>query len=1076
MRFSKRKIITVFFCFLIGFSKAQKSVNHFPDTSYRALHWGTDEGLPYDQTYCMIKDINGFIWIGTQNGLSRFDGSSFTNFYYDPKKQRSISGPMILGLVEDSLHNIWVGTNKGLSRFDIKADTFTNFFTSFSAASFSPFIIPFWVTKNEVYCREADSLITSYNIHSFEKKILMKLDSSDSTVNSNYSRQYSFIDTISKSVWMLERCHDSSGGLLEVSLLTGKRTHHTWECTRNIPNHCHWSEAMCYDKKRNSLWLNSSDGLMQFTFDDKQFHPAAGMEKFLNLKSYGHYVGISIDPDGRIWLATYPVGIIIYNPADYSSRLVFPEDNLIQKKVSYENGLVYCDRDGIVWSGFWLRKGVYQFIPFSQPVTRYLADTTKNNPWKNIILNCVQSDHEKIWMGTDEDGIISFDQNTHRVFTVIRPTDIPGTRDKTCVIPVLIDSIRQKAFLRTEYPAALYELNLHSKKLKKIIFIDSTNNPVMISKINSCLPFRNGSIISASTNDHEKIYMIDTGNAIATEISSMPLYFIDGEYTATDGFKSLFLRRPDFENNLSYSFNNNKWTVTHTPFDTLRWESIVYNKEDKSYWAIIPREIIHYNENFSRLRNYTPSDGLPMNEIFILIPDNKGNIWFNTNRYIYQLNTKSGVIMNLSQINGFKPVDFRGGQGGMKDGNGNLYFPGHGTGQGFSIVKQDRLVSTNASVYLKSIEIRKFNLPSTLSPNSLKELLLSYDQNRISIETGTIDFYSNGKGHIRYKLYGRDGDWQYAPANYLIRFEELSPGSYTLMMQAGNAGNEFTGPVKTLLIQIRPAFWNTWWFWTITGCFTIFLIYGLIRWRLNQKFKLQLENSEKEKIFAEMRRRTAELQQQTTDLEMQALRAQMNPHFIFNSLNSINRFILQNDRTQASEYLTKFSKLVRLILQNSQASLISLESELESLELYLDLEALRFDHHFKYKISVQQDVDISELKVPPLIIQPYAENAIWHGLMHREEKGQLDIEVSLEKENLYFKITDNGIGRKQAAALSSKSATKHKSMGLQITASRIAMMKNQNGNGSNVIINDLVHPDGAAAGTEVIIKIPVIYD
>jgi tetratricopeptide (TPR) repeat protein len=230
--------------------------------------------------------------------------------------------------------------------------------------------------------------------------------------------------------------------------------------------------------------------------------------------------------------------------------------------------------------------------------------------------------------------------------------------------------------------------------------------------------------------------------------------------------------------------------------------------------------------------------------------------------------------------------------------------------------------------------------------------------------------------------------------------------------------------------------------------------------RLQHKFELQqLENDK-----------------QLTELEMQALRAQMNPHFIFNSLNSINRFILQNNRAQASEYLTKFSKLVRMILQNSQASAITLESELESLELYLQMETLRFDYHFSYKISVPNDLDIEVLKVPPLIIQPYVENAIWHGLMHKEEKGQLDIEVSQEDGYLYFKILDDGIGRKQAAALASKSATKHKSMGLRITADRIAMMQRSNGTESLVTIDDLVNADGSAAGTEVIIKIPVLYD
>jgi hypothetical protein len=229
--------------------------------------------------------------------------------------------------------------------------------------------------------------------------------------------------------------------------------------------------------------------------------------------------------------------------------------------------------------------------------------------------------------------------------------------------------------------------------------------------------------------------------------------------------------------------------------------------------------------------------------------------------------------------------------------------------------------------------------------------------------------------------------------------------------------------------------------------------------RLKHELEIQKLESEKTK---------AELQQQATEL------AQMNPHFIFNSLNSINRFILQNNKAQASEYLTKFSRLVRLILQNSQSALIPLESELESLQLYLELEAVRFDHHFEFKISVEKDLDVSILKVPPLIIQPYAENAIWHGLMHKEEKGHLEIEVTQEDNSLYFKITDDGIGRQKATELVSKSATKHKSMGLKITSDRIAMLHRLNGTESPVTINDLVHDDGSAAGTEVILSMPVI--
>ena len=137
---------------------------------------------------------------------------------------------------------------------------------------------------------------------------------------------------------------------------------------------------------------------------------------------------------------------------------------------------------------------------------------------------------------------------------------------------------------------------------------------------------------------------------------------------------------------------------------------------------------------------------------------------------------------------------------------------------------------------------------------------------------------------------------------------------------------------------------------------------------------------------------------------------------------------------------------------------------------------MRFDHHFTYSIKVDDNLDVSALKVPPLIIQPYAENAIWHGLMHKEEKGKLLIELREEGDYLVCSITDDGIGRKKAAELKSKSASTHKSMGMKITADRIASMKQRKSNENNIQITDLVLPDGSPGGTRVEIKIALQYD
>lgn len=246
--------------------------------------------------------------------------------------------------------------------------------------------------------------------------------------------------------------------------------------------------------------------------------------------------------------------------------------------------------------------------------------------------------------------------------------------------------------------------------------------------------------------------------------------------------------------------------------------------------------------------------------------------------------------------------------------------------------------------------------------------------------------------------------------------------------------------------------------------------------RRNDKHRLELAENELQISELENERTRSELKRRASELEMQALRSQMNPHFIFNSLNSINRFILQSDKKQASEYLTKFSRLIRLILQNSQSAMIPLESELESLQLYLELEAVRFDHHFEYSLNVDDELDMSNIKVPPLIIQPYAENAIWHGLMHKEEKGHLRVELFEADALLCCIITDNGIGRKKADELKSKSASVHKSMGMRITADRISILQQSKQQVEHIKITDLVLPDGAVGGTKVVLKIPLVYD
>jgi len=225
---------------------------------------------------------------------------------------------------------------------------------------------------------------------------------------------------------------------------------------------------------------------------------------------------------------------------------------------------------------------------------------------------------------------------------------------------------------------------------------------------------------------------------------------------------------------------------------------------------------------------------------------------------------------------------------------------------------------------------------------------------------------------------------------------------------------------------------------------------------------------------AEQQQKEAEFQRSLADVSLSALCSQMNPHFIFNCLNSIKLYTTQNDTVAAAKYLTKFSKLIRMALENSRSETVSLQSELESLDLYIQMEAMRFKDKLKYSITIDKDIDSGFIEIPPLLLQPYVENAIWHGLMHKEEGGVVEVAVSIMpgEQVLSITIKDDGVGRERSAMLRGKSTANHKSYGTKVTSERLELINQIYKTGASVKTEDVKDITGAVAGTLVTIKIP----
>lgn len=334
----------------------------------------------------------------------------------------------------------------------------------------------------------------------------------------------------------------------------------------------------------------------------------------------------------------------------------------------------------------------------------------------------------------------------------------------------------------------------------------------------------------------------------------------------------------------------------------------------------------------------------------------------------------------------------------------------------------------------------------------LEDYALHHTQNYLRIRFNGVSLGAK-KLWYQYRLIGVDEQWKTTEESE-VQYTKLTPGSYRFEIRAKHDSNVW-GPIASFEVSISPPFWATWWFLSLLVIAFLLLIGGAFQWRFRRA-------NEKR-----------EVEQQLLRLESQALRAQINPHFIFNVLAAIQGFVSERDTKSSEIYLGKFARLIRLILENSRESYIPLSKELETLQHYLDMEQMRFKDRFIYQVVQSEDLDIDDFYLPPMLIQPYLENAIIHGISPSKTKGKITLRLVLEDHFLVCAIRDNGVGR----AIDDKTATQpkeHQPLGMLITRERLRLLNTQIKNEPEVVINDLKASPNQETGTEVLIKLPLL--
>jgi hypothetical protein len=342
----------------------------------------------------------------------------------------------------------------------------------------------------------------------------------------------------------------------------------------------------------------------------------------------------------------------------------------------------------------------------------------------------------------------------------------------------------------------------------------------------------------------------------------------------------------------------------------------------------------------------------------------------------------------------------------------------------------------------------------------LSGLTLKHNHNSLGFYLGTVNIGAQDKTVFRYRVRGINEDWSPFDDTRYIIYPKLRPGRYTLEIEARVAKDAGSLGYTGFSFRVLPPWWQTWWFYSalwlfITGCFWIVMIIRIKHIRKTEFKKLIQER-------------------EISELKIRALQSQMNPHFTFNAINSIQYYMIESDKDNAFLFINYFSNLIRQTLEFASRDSVSIKEEALFLENYIRLEQMRFENKFRYAMIISPGFNNHHYQIPPMLLQPFVENSILHGLLHKDEPGVLKIEFRPAGEKmLQCIIEDNGVGRKRSAEINRGRHGNHKSVGLEITRQRVKLLNDPGRNDYRVEITDMQDDNNMIAGTRVMVIVPL---
>ncbi|MDP5170435.1 MAG: histidine kinase [Bacteroidia bacterium] len=997
---------------------------------YNVSRYTTSDNLVQSQVMTMLQDRHGFLWFGTHRGPCKFDGHSFEALPPD-----SLAGTFLTDMWENTANGkLYFATQSGITTYD--------------GYHFGSIIAEDSISKKPVLCFLSTSPRRLWIGTQSQGIQWLDPSHSDSLLDPFAGQQELIgkrrIQGLAKgkegSVWIgtdkgLYQC-DSSGGNMK-----------RWmpETLGNLDIY-----KLYYEQERSALWIGTNVGAYLWN------------GRFLTLFEPTRHGGtdngvycFTKDHDGQIWMGTRKG--VVYMDQEGNIQPLQKLDN----SLDFHMRSALTDREGNIWFGTdgggarMITPGVFQ------------AYTMGENLSSNQAKSFLKAPNGDIWISTRDRGIdiLRMRNEEYEVVQTLTTNNSALGGDDICF------SYEDKAgrFWFASYNGSLSRWD-HSTQAFEV-YGESKGlicNAVYV------------------VNEEDDILWIGTDNGLFQMVNDR----ITGHMTTADGLSSNVIYAMYHDNEegnfwvgSSAALSKRKTRSTFETFEadsTIIGQTVIALEKDHTerLWVGSAIGLAWIKEGKAHRVHISNTDGA--HTIIGLEMEDDRYLWIASENGVYRLDLRTFQendpnppnFEHFSQKDGLPSMECNANALFVDDKAGNIWV---GTAEGAirkSSIQERENGNLPPLVYITKVgvenqtdwrkedtyQVNDFGLPIGLE--------LPANQNRVDFSWIGICLRSPQQVEYKFYLKGLDEGWPESGSRQSsFSYPNLDPGTYTFFLTAKKEEEPWNyEKASTFTFTILPPYYQRWWFVLLMLLLIGAVAYLIFRFVTQRRRQQQ----EEQKI-----RDTAEKLQ----LEHQALYAMMNPHFTFNALNAIKLFIHRQDRKAADKFLSSFAKLVRMNLESTKTDFISLEEELRRLELFMDLTKVRFPEKLEaYRVKVDEDVELYDTRIPPMLLQPFVENSIEHGIKPLDSGGIIEVHVSrLDDDYLKIMIRDNGIGIEASKAAKEGRPKDHVSRGMQITLDRLKLFARMTGKKYSLDLREMKNSEGEPQGTEVEMILPVSF-